>query len=79
MKRKILITVATICIVALIIDTESAILGAQEGISICLKSIIPSLLPFCILTKIISDAIIGKPIWFMQLRYMIQKNFYFVK
>ena len=58
--------VSTICLVILILDTETAITGAANGIELCLRSILPSLLPFCLLTKLICSSLLGKSIPVMQ-------------
>ena len=46
----------------LIIDAKTAILGAQEAITLCLQSVIPSLFPFLILSGIITSSITAMPI-----------------
>ena len=46
----------------LILDAKTAIAGAKEGLDLCLNSVIPSLLPFCILTKLICSGMIGQKI-----------------
>lgn len=38
----------------LILDTETAITGAREGIELCLQTVIPSLFPFMVLTSILT-------------------------
>lgn len=49
----------------LILDTRTAVEGAKNGIALCLHSIIPSLLPFCVLSKVICTHTVGK-----RLRYL---------
>lgn len=58
--------ISTICLVILILDTETAITGAANGIDLCLRSILPSLFPFCLLTKLICSPMLGKRIPIMQ-------------
>ena len=58
--------IASICLVILILDTKTAIAGATNGIELCLRSIIPSLFPFCLLTKLICSSLLGKRIPFVQ-------------
>ena len=67
-KKKKVITgmITALCLFVLIVDTKTAISGAQKGIELCLLSIIPSLFPFCVLSKIISSILIGCKIKWMQ-------------
>ncbi len=46
----------------MILDTKTAIIGAREGISLCLQTVIPSLFPFFILSGIISSCFNGRTI-----------------
>ena len=49
--KKIMRTVPVVCaLLVLIIDTKSVILGAQSGIDLCMKTLIPSLLPFFVIS-----------------------------
>lgn len=57
---------ASIGMIVLILDTKTAIAGAKEGIQLCLYSIIPTLLPFCVLSKLINAYSIGKEYRFLQ-------------
>lgn len=43
----------------LILDTKTAISGAQEGIRLCLTAVIPSLLPFFFLSILLTDSLTG--------------------
>ena len=43
----------------LILDGKTALAGAQEGIGLCLKTVIPSLFPFFILSNILNTALTG--------------------
>lgn len=54
--------ISSICLIILILDTETAIAGAASGIELCLRSILPSLFPFCILTKLICSSMLGNNI-----------------
>lgn len=62
MRKKIVAISAIFCMAVLILDTKTVITGAQNGIVLCLQNIIPSLLPFCVLSKIISSMLLGKTI-----------------
>lgn len=50
---------ATFGLLILILDSKTAVLGAQEGISLCLRSVIPSLFPFIMLTNLMAGALGG--------------------
>lgn len=59
MKRK---TTAIICFFAmgiLILDTKTALQGATEGIGLCLKTVIPSLFPFVVLSMLLTSSLMG--------------------
>lgn len=43
----------------LILDTRTAISGAQEGIRLCLTAVIPSLLPFFFFSILLTDSLAG--------------------
>lgn len=46
----------------LILDTKTAIAGAQSGIDLCVRTVIPSLLPFFFLSVLLTAALIGRKI-----------------
>lgn len=50
---------AAIGMVILILDTKTAIRGAREGIDLCLKTVIPALLPFFILSVLLTSSLTG--------------------
>lgn len=50
---------AFIGIVILILDSKTALSGAQEGIRMCLQTVIPSLFPFFILSNLLTGAFLG--------------------
>ena len=50
------------CMIILILDTQTAIRGAAEGIEICLKSLIPSLFPFFIFSTLLTGSLAGQTI-----------------
>lgn len=45
--------------VLLIIDTRTAFIGATEGINLCLSSVIPALLPFWVLSSLLTGCLWG--------------------
>ena len=63
-------TLPAICaglgILILILDSRTAICGAQNGIELCIYSVIPSLFPFIVLTSILSPMISGGSSRFMR-------------
>ena len=59
--------VAAACAMLVIIfDTRTAVLSAQEGIALCIRTIIPSLFPFFVLTGIINSCLLGQDIPLLQ-------------
>ena len=53
-------------IMALILDAQTALRGAQEGIALCLYSVIPSLFPFLALSSIINNSLGGLNLRFLR-------------
>ena len=51
---------ASIALVILILDSPTAISGARIGIEICLQSVIPSLLPFFVLSILLTSGLTGR-------------------
>ena len=60
-KTFLLGIVASLGFVVLILDTKTSLLGAKEGIELCLNSVLPTLFPFCVLTKILNPLLLCKP------------------
>lgn len=56
---------SSLCLVVLVLDTKTAVEGAKEGIALCTRSILPSLLPFCILSKLICAFVLGNDLKLM--------------
>lgn len=56
---------ASIGIAILILDSQTAILGAREGVSLCLQSLIPSLFPFFVLTSLMTNSFLGTRLPFL--------------
>ena len=59
-KTAIKVTVISLCLIILIIDSQTALNGANEGIALCITRIIPTLFPFCILSKIMCRLLLGR-------------------
>lgn len=49
----------------LILDSKTAIEGASEGIDLCLKTVIPSLFPFFVLSILLTGSLNGLPLPFL--------------
>ena len=52
---------AALGILVLILDGKTAITGAQEGIELCLRTVIPSLFPFFLLSIVLTSSVLGAP------------------
>lgn len=50
----------------LIMDGKTAVSGISEGISICIRSVIPSLFPFFILGSLLTGSLIGSSVLFLR-------------
>lgn len=59
LKKVLSLSVTAFIMVLMILDTEMAFYSANEGVDICLRTIIPSLFPFFFLSGIINSALIG--------------------
>ncbi len=51
-----------IAMLILIFDGKTALISAQEGIKLCLRTVIPSLFPFFVLSGVISSTLLGRNI-----------------
>lgn len=61
-KRSILSgTAAALGMLVLILDSKTALAGAQEGVMLCLRTVIPSLFPFFVLSGILVASWMGAP------------------
>ena len=49
------------CMLLLILDTKTALIGAKDGIALCLTAVIPSLFPFLFLSIAIKDSLTDTP------------------
>lgn len=63
MKKKwgtlsIILSSAAFCV--LILDAKTALKGAQDGVALCLQSVIPSLLPFIFISLVLNASITGR-------------------
>lgn len=66
MKRRIwTAALSAIGMCMLILDTKTALAGAADGIELCLRVVIPSLLPFFVLSMLLTSSLNGTPIPFL--------------
>lgn len=61
-KQGIVCIALFLSILVLILDSKTALSGAQEGLSICIRVVIPSLFPFLFLSAMLPSRILGKRI-----------------
>lgn len=57
---------AALGMLALILDPKTAVSGGFTGVEMCLKTVIPSLLPFFILSVILTGTVTGRKLGFMR-------------
>lgn len=50
---------AAACIFLLILDARTAIIGAQDGVNMCLTAVVPSIFPFLVLSGFLTSSIRG--------------------
>lgn len=53
---------ASIGMIVLILDGKTAVYGIQSGIEICLRTLIPSLFPFFVISGLITTSIMGRAV-----------------
>lgn len=62
-RRNVRIAVsASLGMLMLILDSKTAITGAAEGVQLCIRTVIPSLLPFFVLSILLTSALAGSTI-----------------
>ncbi len=59
-KNSVTVIFSVLIMLVLILDSKYALQGVSEGIELCLKTVIPSLFPFFILSGLITGAIAGR-------------------
>lgn len=65
-KKFLPLMVASLALLTLILDARAAITGAQEGLELCLRTVIPVLFPFTVLCVYISSHFIGSSLPFLR-------------
>lgn len=58
-KRIIRGSIAALGILILILDSKTALAGAQDGIDLCIRSVVPSIFPFLVLSGILTSTLTG--------------------
>ena len=67
MKRKLWTGIpAAIGLLVLILDTKTALSGASQALELCIRTVIPSLLPFFVLSILLTSALTGESIPFLR-------------
>lgn len=56
---------AAIGIAVLIFDSKTALWGAQAGLEVCIRTVIPSLFPFFVLSILLNSALMGQRLGFL--------------
>lgn len=51
---------AALGVAILILDSKTALIGAQEGITMCIQTVIPSLFPFFLLSILLTTSLMGR-------------------
>lgn len=61
-KRQEIVTasLAALGLMIIILDGKTALTGAREGTELCIKVLIPTLLPFCFFSNLLSVSLMGK-------------------
>ena len=61
-KSKIYAAIAGLVMLVIILDGKTATYGASQGIEVCLRTVVPSVFPFFILSSFIYTSLIGQDI-----------------
>lgn len=63
-KQTLTLSFYAVCMIALILDSKTAIEGSRDGISLCCNVVIPSLFPFFLISSILTTSIMYQsPKW----------------
>ena len=65
-KKYIVIVFCVLSMFVLILDAKTAMIGAKDGITICLQTVIPSLFPFFFISSVINSYLTGRAIPFFK-------------
>lgn len=59
-RKRLSFILASCAMILLILDTKTAIGGAKDGIDMCMRSLIPSIFPFIIVSSYLTQNLIGR-------------------
>ncbi len=60
-KQRTVLSVAAACAMGiLILDAKTALLGGAEGVALCIQTLIPSLLPFFLISNLLTASLMGQ-------------------
>lgn len=65
-NRRYTVLLAAAAMLIMILDAKTAIAGAREGLILCIRSVIPSLLPFFLLSGILTGGLSGLQTTFLR-------------
>jgi sporulation integral membrane protein YlbJ len=65
-KERITVIGAACMMALLILDAKTALTGAQEGVDLCLRAVIPSLFPFFVVSVILTGSLSGRHFRFLR-------------
>lgn len=66
-KKYLVIVFCMLSMVVLILDAKTAMIGAKDGIIICLQTVIPSLFPFFFISSVINSYLTGHTITLLKM------------
>lgn len=61
-QEALTLTAAALGMLILILDGKTAIAGAREGIDLCIRTLVPSLFPFFLLSSLLTGTLVGQPL-----------------
>lgn len=61
-KRTLYGAAAGIAMAVLILDAKTALTGAQSGVELCIRTVVPSLFPFILLSVMLTGSLLGQKI-----------------
>lgn len=65
-KSVLSIVFPCVAMLVLILDSRTAMLGAQNGLELCINTVIPSLFPFFVISIILTNTLSGRKISFLK-------------
>ena len=65
-KKSVSCVGGLLCLLILILDGRTALLGAQQGLELCAKTVVPSLFPFFFISAMINNTLSGSSLGFLE-------------